>query len=334
MSDDDEAERRFRVMGDTVPVMIWMSGADKRCDWFNAGWLRFTGRTMAEELGEGWAEGVHPADLSRCLQVYTTAFVARQPFAMEYRLRRCDGEYRWVLDQGTPRYDATGRFEGYIGSCIDVHEQRERASELEALLGDRDALLKEIHHRVKNNFQLVMSMIMLRARKARTPEEKELARELSERIGALATIHEQLMAEPHASRIDFGEYLTRLIGHLQSLNSGAALSIVENVDSIFVAVDRAVPLGFIVSEVLSHAFRLALAGRKGTIEVDLGKDSRGMAALTLRDAGSGMLDLDQLEASGGRQLIDALVVQAGAAIDVAASPAPVISVRLPAERPL
>jgi two-component system sensor kinase FixL len=119
-----ESEARFRTVADAAPVMIWMSGPDKLCNFFNKGWLDFTGRTMEQELGNGWAEGVHADDLERCLEVYENSFDARQPFTMEYRLRRNDGEYRWVLDTGTPRFDTDGVFVGYIGSCIDMTEQK------------------------------------------------------------------------------------------------------------------------------------------------------------------------------------------------------------------
>ena len=117
-----ESEERFRIVADAAPVLIWMSGVDKLCTFFNKTWLEFTGHSLEQEMGNGWAEGVHPNDLQRCLETYTQAFDARKPFVMQYRLRRHDGEYRWLSDDGVPRYDAQGRFSGYIGSCVDVTE--------------------------------------------------------------------------------------------------------------------------------------------------------------------------------------------------------------------
>jgi PAS domain S-box-containing protein len=127
-----ESEGRFRSVADSAPVLIWMSGLDKLCTFFNKPWLEFTGRAMEQEMGNGWAEGVHPDDLQRCFQIYTEAFDARQPFVMQYRLRRHDGEYRWISDNGVPRYDAEKNFSGYIGSCIDVTELMKKEEALRA----------------------------------------------------------------------------------------------------------------------------------------------------------------------------------------------------------
>jgi PAS domain S-box-containing protein len=120
-----ESEIRFRTMANTAPVMIWMSGTDKLCTFFNTGWLGFTGRALEQELGNGWAEGVHRDDFDHCVEVYANSFDARQPFTMEYRLRRSDGEYCWILDSGTPRFASDGAFLGYIGSCMDISERKQ-----------------------------------------------------------------------------------------------------------------------------------------------------------------------------------------------------------------
>jgi len=123
-------DARFCEVMDAAPVMIWVAGEDKGCFWFNRPWLKFTGRAMADEVGNGWATGVHSADLESCWKVYGSHFDARTEFRMQYRLRRHDGAYRWIDDTGTPRLAPDGRFLGYIGSCIDVQEQRDAQGEL------------------------------------------------------------------------------------------------------------------------------------------------------------------------------------------------------------
>ncbi len=129
-----ESETRFRMMADTAPVMIWMSDTDRLGDYFNKVWLEFTGRTLAQEIGKGWMESLHPDDLPECLDVYRMAFDARSEYRMEYRLRRSDGEYRWVWTTGVPRYRPDRTFAGYIGSCIDISDRKlaeqERATAL------------------------------------------------------------------------------------------------------------------------------------------------------------------------------------------------------------
>jgi PAS domain S-box-containing protein len=131
-----ESEARFRIMANTAPVMIWMSGPDKLCIFFNKGWLDFTGRTMEQELGNGWTEGVHPDDFDHCSGIYVNAFDARREFTMEYRLRRFDGEYGWLLDHGVPRFESDGTFLGYIGTAIDITERKRAESELQRQRGE------------------------------------------------------------------------------------------------------------------------------------------------------------------------------------------------------
>ncbi len=117
-------EDRFRFLMDSAPVMVRIAGSDALYNYFNKAWLEFRGRSMEQELGNGWAEGLHPDDRDLCLETYLKSFSARQPFRMEYRLQRHDGEYRWVEDTGVPRYEEDGNFAGFMGSAIDVSARR------------------------------------------------------------------------------------------------------------------------------------------------------------------------------------------------------------------
>lgn len=120
-----ESEAHFRFVSESAQAMIWISDRDKLCTWFNKVWLDFTGRTLDEECGIGWSNGVHPDDRQRCLETYISHFDRREPFSMEYRLRRHDGEYRWVMDKGAPSTSPEGEFEGFIGSCFDITERKQ-----------------------------------------------------------------------------------------------------------------------------------------------------------------------------------------------------------------
>jgi PAS domain S-box-containing protein len=147
-----ESEARFQEMADTAPVLIWMTGTDGLCNYFNKPWLEFTGRSMDQEVGLGWIEGVHPDDIQGCFDGFLPAFHAQKPFRMEYRLRRADGEYRWVIESGIPRYTGAGDFAGYIGSNIDItdlkraQEEREKLRQLEADLAhiNRVSMMSEL----------------------------------------------------------------------------------------------------------------------------------------------------------------------------------------------
>jgi PAS domain S-box-containing protein len=148
-----EREQRFRLVADTAPVLIWMSDASRLSTYFNKPWLDFVGRPMSAELGNGWRAGVHAEDLPGCVETYTRAFDRRDRFTMQYRLRRHDGEDRWVLATGVPRFDQHGAFDGYIGSCIDITNEKLAEEALAALGGrlmeaqeqERTRIARELH---------------------------------------------------------------------------------------------------------------------------------------------------------------------------------------------
>jgi len=122
----------YRAIVVSSPVMIWRAGVDAKCNYFNETWLAFTGRALEQEMGDGWASGVHPDDLGRCLKIYLRHFARREPFEMEYRLRRHDGAYRYIFDRGVPFEDESGEFAGYIGSCVDVDDRKRMEQALRA----------------------------------------------------------------------------------------------------------------------------------------------------------------------------------------------------------
>jgi len=119
------SSEEYKLLVEKAPIMIWRSTVTMECDYFNDIWLAFTGRSMEQEMGNGWSEGVHPEDFDKCLKIYTDHFKMREIFEMEYRLRRFDREYRWIFDRGVPYSDSEGNFKGYIGSCIDMTERIE-----------------------------------------------------------------------------------------------------------------------------------------------------------------------------------------------------------------
>jgi PAS domain S-box-containing protein len=239
------AERRgyplFQI--DASPtVMIWMSGCDKLCTYLNQTWLDFVGRPLEQQLGDGWIEAVYPDDVELCFNTYKAAFDRREPFQMQYRLRRSDGEYRWIFDTGVPRFEQDGSFSGYIGSCIDITERKVAEDLLSDLSGrlieaqevERQRIARELHddysqalavlavdiQRLKESLPAASSEAMAQFQKIgkEINELSESLRSLSHRlhpslleyVGLASVIRSFCVefAEQQHMRIDFTEHKT------------------------------------------------------------------------------------------------------------------------------
>jgi PAS domain S-box-containing protein len=284
-----ESEQRFRLMADAAPVLIWISGVDKRCTWFNQPWLDFVGRPMAQELGDGWAENVHPEDFDRCLQTYATAFGRRDPFRMEYRLRRRDGAWRWVLDNGIPQYDASGRFTGYIGSCVDITDRREAEAGLRQAVADKETLLREVHHRVKNNLQMICDMLYLQMEGFRDAEKTGVLRDTYGRIYAIARLHEQLFQSMQSGQVQLPAYLEHLVGGFGSLYPGVPITLDAPARDCTLDMDRAIHVGLIVNELVTNALKHAFPNGRGHGRVTVRLRPLGdRLELQVRDNGIGL----------------------------------------------
>jgi PAS domain S-box-containing protein len=147
-----ESELQYRNLANAGSALIWTSGVDKLCNYFNQTWLNFTGRSLEQEKGNGWVEGVHPDDLDRCFETYVTAFDKHEPFEMEYRLRHVSGEYRIILDLGTPNFDNNGEFIGYIGHCFDITERKKAEEQIrfQADIIDNSPVIAAYHDKELN----------------------------------------------------------------------------------------------------------------------------------------------------------------------------------------
>lgn len=206
-----ESQQRFQTAADTAPVMIWMTGTDKRPNFFNKQWLEFTGRNLDQVLGEGWSESVHPGDLEHTLRTYRSSCDARQPFSVEYRLRRANGSYRWVFDAGVPRHTPTGEFAGYIGSCIDITD-RIRAEQgvidlsgrlISAQEDERSRIARELHDDFSQRLA-VLAIQLGQASRSLPKADKALSDSLNamwERTTELSSDIHKLSHQLHSSKL-------------------------------------------------------------------------------------------------------------------------------------
>jgi PAS domain S-box-containing protein len=224
-----ESEERFRLVADKAPVLIWMSGTDKLCTFFNQCWLEFTGQSMKHELGQGWASGVHPEDLAGCLRRYSDAFDARMDFEMEYRLKRFDGKYRWVVDLGVPRFEADGTFCGYIGSCVDVTDRKLSEKSLEELSGrlitaqeeERTRIARELHDDFSQ--RLALQGIGLAQLWKKLPEseveQRTKVQDLLKKNQEISSDMHSLSHQLHSSKLDLVGLAPALMGLCEELSS-------------------------------------------------------------------------------------------------------------------
>ncbi len=173
-----ESEQRFRMMADSAPVLIWTSGVDTMRDYFNKPWLDFTGRTLEQELGNGWLNGLHPDDREHCAEAYREAFAARAAYRMEFRLADAGGDYRWVLDTGVPRFAEEDRFAGYIGSCIDIDDRKRAEVELKAAKEEADAanvakdqFMAVLSHELRTPLMPVLTMVQFLEGETEPPDD-------------------------------------------------------------------------------------------------------------------------------------------------------------------
>ncbi|MCB4823909.1 sensor histidine kinase [Roseicella aerolata] len=284
-------EAQFRALADHAPVMIWRADLSKGCDYFNQPWLDFTGRTLEQELGHGWTEAVHPDDLERCLRTYTEAFDARREFSMDYRLRRHDGAWRWLLDKGRPLY-LKGRFVGFIGSCVDYTEARQALDDHRKALEERETLLSELHHRVKNNAQATTSFLSLQASRASDPAVAAALRGAATRVMLATLVQDRMFRVPPDAGVDLGPELATTAQTALEVTGRPGITLDLHLeDRLTLPVAQATPIALIVNELVVNAARHAFpGGRAGRIRLAVRRAGPGLGEVMVEDDGIGLLE--------------------------------------------
>jgi PAS domain S-box-containing protein len=301
-----ESEERFRLVANTAPVKIWMSGTDKLCNYVNQRWLEFTGRPLEDELGNGWADGVHPEDLKGCMDTYTQAFDRRESFQMEYRLRRHDGQYRWLSAIGVPRFNPDHSFAGYIGSCTDVTEHKLAEESLadmgrkliEAHEEERTWIARELHDDVNQRMAL-LAVELDRWNQQLPPSAVELHDHIHHAIQRLSNIATDIQALSHRLHSSKLEYLG-LVAAAKSFCRELSEQHQAEIDFRDMAMPRSVPkeISLCLFRVLQEALQNAMkySGVRH-IKVEL-RGTEGEIQLTVSDLGIGFDPQDAIHRRG------------------------------------
>jgi PAS domain S-box-containing protein len=301
-----ESEERFRLVANAAPVMIWMSGPDKLRMYFNQPWLDFTGRSLHAELGNGWAEGVYSNDLTTCLEIYNNSFDRQQPFEMEYRLRRHDGEYRWILDFGTPRFQQDGSLAGYIGSCYDVTDRKLAQESLadmsrkliEAQEQERTWIARELHDDINQR----LTLVLVNLERVQTdlsgvpPDATQRLIEIKEQLSGLASDVQALSHHLHSSKLEYLGLATAAASFCRELSDERTVQIDFQSESVPKQLPREIALCFfrVLQESLQNAVK-----HSGTkhFEVWL-KGTPHELELLVRDSGVGFDPEDAVRGRG------------------------------------
>jgi len=304
-----ESEKRFRLTADYAPMMVWTAGGDMTHDWFNRRWLEFRGRTLDQESGEGWLEGVHPEDRQRCLEERRTAATERQPFKSEFRLRRHDNEYRWLLDQGVPRQGSDGRFSGFIGCCLDVESIKRAQVENERLLAAaedareeadaasraKDVFLATVSHELRNPLNAIVGWAhILRSEGVSAVEVRQGAEIIAQSAQAQVRLIEELLdvsriitgtMQLNVRRVDVRAVVEAAVDALRPAAAAKDLQIhVSTVPEALVEGDTD-RLRQVVTNLVANAISYTPQG--GRIEVELRGEPPDVV-LAVRDTGVGI----------------------------------------------
>jgi len=300
-----ESEERFRLVANTAPVMIWTAGTDRLCAYVNQPFLEFTGRPLEAELGNGWAEGVHDEDLKSCLETYTRAFDQRESFAMEYRLRRRDGEYRWMLDTGVPRFNSNGSFAGYIGSCLDITDRKLAEDALanvgrkliEAHEEERTWIARELHDDIAQRIALLSVELERCDQQALSPVAMhEFLQLAGQRIFDLGKDVQALSHRLHSSKLEYLGLVTAAKSFCRELSEQRGVRIEVKPSDVPSTIPKEISLCLfrVLQEALSNSIKHS-GGQNFTVE--LHGTGEGIT-LTVSDSGVGFDYRDAIKHRG------------------------------------
>jgi PAS domain S-box-containing protein len=342
-----ESEQNLRAVANIVPDLLWYSGPDGKTQWYNDRWMEYTGQAFDGAAARDWTHVLHPDDRDVSARRYQEAVEQGALLQLENRIRRHDGEYRWFLVRAEPFHDEQGRMIRMYGAATDIHEQRtarvrleeevaNRTAELEVRVAERDALLQEVHHRVKNNLHVVNSMLEMQARRTEDYSAFQQLQEACNRVMSIAEIHELLYQSGSLSAVDLTAYAGRLVGRLVDLYRvhDRIRATVEG-ESVAVDLDQAVPCGLVLNELVSNAFKHGFPeGLTGKLTISLSREE-AQVRLKVQDTGIGLPEFDfRNSPSLGLKIVNLLADQLRGAVTFRNGCGACVELRFPVSRPV
>ena len=315
------SELFYRQTLESIPGMVFTTRPDGYCDYQSQQWVDYTGVPMAEHLGDGWNKLQHPDDRPRSYAAWNTAVQGKAPYDLEYRVRRHDGVYEWFKVIGRPIRDASGQIVRWFGVALNIQDIKDAEEAIKASLTEKEVLLKEIHHRVKNNLQVISSLVELQTKSLEDPVLRGLFQDVRDRVRSMALVHEKLYQSESLAGVEFADYARSLIGFLTRAHRRAETTVRLKLDlqPVSLPVETAVPCGLILNELITNAFKHAFRGRsQGEVTTTLRGGPDGRVSLRVRDDGVGLpAGIDWRESQSlGLRLIHLLAGQLDASVEV------------------
>jgi PAS domain S-box-containing protein len=329
-----ESERDLKAMADAMPQIVWTARPDGHVDYYNRRWYDFTGDSGEAAGDASWAPVLHPDDLQGVSDGWYAAIRAGSLYEQEFRFRdRMTGEHHWYLGRALPLRDDLGKITKWVGTCTDIDDYKklsqqlelrveERTTELRGALAEKTTLLQEVHHRVKNNMQVVCSLLSMQIACLGDGDSARPLKDAHARVLAMSLIHEQIYQSDALSELDFGQYIRILADRLFAAYcvDPDRIRLDLRVEAIHLTLDHAIPCGLILNELLSNALKHAFNdGRRGAIQIGLATTEDFRVQLTLADDGVGLPACFRLEDSRslGLQVVRALIHQIRADLAIA-----------------
>ena len=303
-----ESEEQFRTMADSLPQLAWMADQKGWIYWYNRRWFEYTGTTLDEMEGWGWRKVHHPDHVDRVVERIKHSWQTGEPWEDTFPLLGADGQYRWFLSRATPLRDAHGRVTHWFGTNTDITE-KQKVEEFQSLL------IREISHRVKNSLSLVSALLNLQARTLADASRSALE-DAASRVQAVATVHDQLFRQADAREIELEPFLSNLAAAVAMSAPEHRTSV--DVEPLTVSADAAIPIGLLVNELITNAYKYAYPeGEGGEVRISGERLDEGRYRLQVTDDGVGLPDGFDLAHRGdslGLKVITSLAKQLGAGL--------------------